>query len=366
MPEAPKKQYDIVQLTSGRTLISTNSEGTMQAIKAEVELSMATKDIVVINDTPVITAAGFDKLNKVAGVSLVMPNRIDVPMHGAQPNPFFITDKDTGAIRFVMAKMSSIGYSPVGNLAVVDQTLLFDLLSYLKMDVLAKVKKFPGFGRVTHRDNLTPDEAKYGYFIPILDRNYGLWVDTRHTEFLKVISDHSQRQRFAERIALGILKRNCLRHHPAIGIMNVQMNQGVCHVPILAWRKDLSVEKIRKIAEDTGAREGVETVRSDVTTTDQLDASEAVVVEAEAIGDTTVETGERQVTEVPKTTGKPPTKREVSEIRIGEMIEGLGPEEWAKFSKKTIRSGRSIEQFTDDETFEFEAVLRTHLQKLGI
>jgi hypothetical protein len=366
MPESSKKIYELVKLTSGKALVSASSDGNIQAIKADVELSMANKDIIDINGNPVITASGFDKLNKVAGVSLVMPQRIDVPGHGVQPNPFFITDPDTGGMQFVMAKMSAVGFSPVGNLAVVDQTLLFSLLSYFKMDCLAKIKKIPGFGKSAHRQNLTPEELKFGYFIPTLDKNYGIWMDTRHMEFMKVQNDHCQRQRFAERIALGILKRNCLRHHPAIGVMNVQLEAGgKCSVPILAWRKDVSLGTLRKIAEDTGTREGVETVKSEVITTEQINVADAAIVTAETAADTNVETGGKETIEVPKTVNEP-SKREKTEIRIGEMISGLGEERWQAFYKSKVVSGRSLDKFSDDELEDFAHQLQQHCRKIGI
>jgi len=380
MPDAPKKQYDLVRLTTGKILVNATPDGAMQAIKADVELSMDAKDIIVINQNPVITASGYDKINKVAGVSIVMPNRIDVPGHGIQANPFFVIDPDTGAIRFVMAKMSAIGFSPVGNLAVVDQTLLFDLLSYLKQDVLSKIKKIPGFGKVTNKNSLSADEIKNGYFIPILSKDYGLWVDTRHGEFMKVISEHTQRQRFAERIALGILKRNCLRHHPAIGIMNVQLEQGSCHIPILAWRKDLSLERMRSIAENTGARDGVETVRSEVIKTDQIDITDAKVCIAEAVSDISEKpTSDGVINDINDDdgiTGKEvkdikepfvsPSKRGEFQIKIGEMIEGLGPERWQEFYNRMVPSGRDVEQFDEEETLAFHKCLQAHCKKLGV
>jgi len=373
MPDLAKRAYQLVGLGSGKTLVSTSPEGAIQAIKGDVELSVFAKDIIEISGNPVITASGFDKINKLAGLSLVMPNKIDVPGYGTQPNPFFITDDATGGVRFVMAKMSSVGYSPVGNLAVVDQTLMFDLLSYFKMDCLAKIKKIAGLGKLAYKDQLTEAEQKCGYFIPVLDKNYGIWMNTAHPEFIRVINDHSQRQRFAERIALGILKRNCLRHHPAIGIMNVQLEKGgTCKIPILAWRKALGMEEIRRISEDKSAREaaGAKTIEETIDT-EALHAEETAVDIAEAVSDS-VKTSTPDVSDSLSSKEEKPIKvdtkllsdREKNEIRISEMREAIGEENWDKFYKATVTSGRTLNEFSDEELDSFAERVRELCQKL--
>jgi hypothetical protein len=360
--------YQPVQLGDNRLLINSTPEGQMVAIKADVPLSIESKDVVVVQGNPVITASGYDKLNKVANVSLAMPKRIEVPGHGLQPNPFFLIDEATGGIKFVMAKMSAVGYSPVGNLCVVDQTLLFDLHSYFKMDCLAKIKKNKSLGRITSKQLLNSEEQQYGYFVPILDANYGIYMDTRNDEFMKIVSDHSQRQRFAERIALGILKRNCLKHHPAIGITNVTMNRGMVGIPVIAWRKDVDMEAVRKVTEAQGERDGVETIEATIRT-DEIVKEDMVMATAETVEseqDGKKETAQTTITPEPEEeTGYEPTPREKHMVRIGEMKEALSKEEWEAFWNKIVVSGRPLEEFSEEELERFVDVLNEHLAKLG-
>lgn len=362
------EQFEPVKLGGGQVLVSHGNDGAITAIKANITLSVENKEVVVIQNNPVITASGYDKINRIASVNLIMPPRIEVPNHGEQPNPFFVIDNETGAIRFVMAKMSGVGYSPVGTLCVVDQTLLFDLQSYLKMDCLAKIRKDRSAGRITGLNMLSEEEREYGYFLPILDKNYGVWLNTRHEEFAKVVSEHQQRQRFAERIALGILKRNCLKHHPAIGVTNVRMQSGVAVVPVLAWHKELPVESARQLVANPASRTSdIETIEK-VAHTDDIAEADMAMATVEA-GEAEMQSGASRNSQMPdtRTVMDPPeiSGRDRILARIDEMKRMMKPSEWTEFWHKLVTSGRELEDFADEELGRFASVLerKLNLQK---
>jgi len=358
------KMYELVKFGSDKTLVSITPEGQITAIQSEVELSIENKDIVVIQGNPVITASGFDKLNRIAGISLLVPQKIDMPGKGPQPNPYFVFDPATGAIRLVIAKMVAIGFSSVGNLVICEQTLIFDLLSYFKMDSIAKIRAVKGCGKIANKLTLN-DKEKNWFFIPVLDENYGICLDPLHPEFINIIKEHTQRQRFAERIAMGILKRNCLRHHPAIGITNVILGEGgKCKIPMLAWRKDLDMEELRKIAEDKSARAGAEVIE-ELQTTEDIKTVDAVVVAQDVMTDASVASGRKEEIEQPKKPNEP-SEREKNEIRISDMREALGPERYQKFYKAMVVSGRKVEEFDDGEIVNYEKKLRDYCRKLGV
>ena len=191
---------ELAEIANSPIMIKRTPDGTMQAIKGIVSLSIQNKELVEIKKSISITASGYDKLNQIAGLSLIMPRHIEVPKYGKQPNPFVLINEETSSIKFVMAKMSGVGYSPIGNLCVVDQTLLFSLDAYFKMDCMAKVKWSKNLGRIANKKMLTEDELKTGLFLPIINEDFGIWLDAKHEDFMKLMSEAQQRQRFAERI----------------------------------------------------------------------------------------------------------------------------------------------------------------------
>jgi len=48
-----------------------------------------------------------------------------------------------------------------------------------------------------------------------------LWINYRHDEVQAIMEEHTQRQRFGDRIAQSIVERNILKDHPAIGVSTV-------------------------------------------------------------------------------------------------------------------------------------------------
>jgi hypothetical protein len=336
--------------------IKRTPDGTLQAVKGSIQLSVDRKELVNIKNTISITATGYDKLNQIAGLSLVMPPRIEVPRYGAQPNPFFVLDDDTGAIQFVMAKMSAVGYSPIGNLCVVDQTLLFDLKAYFKMDAMAKVKYSKSIGRIANKQSLTEEELAHGLFLPILDANFGVWLDGRHPEFMKIMSEAQQRQRFAERIALGILKRNCLRHHPAIATSIVQPQDGVANVTVFGYRHELSEQQMRNIVE--GDRKDAETISETIHTDDIATNDMALTTAESGIGETTVDVDDSGLYD--------PTSRDKLLIRVDEFANMvLDKKEYQSFLREAFSPDCDPRELSDEDLEKFVDRLSEYATALG-
>jgi len=322
--------------------------GDLQAVKGVINLSLARKQLVQIKGTMTITATGYDRLNQVAGLSLVLPKQIQVPGHnGMQTNPFFVINETTGAIKFVMAKMSAVGYSPIGSMCVVDQTLLFDLGAYFKMDAMAKLKYNKGMGKIVNKLTQTKEELAAGIFLPILDENFGIWLDAAHEEFIKLMSEHQQRQRFAERIALGILKRNCLRHHPSIATSVVQPQNGEAAVTVMGYRHELCEERIRELVD--GDRAGVEVIEKEVHT-DTIEASDMTA----SASDAKITEGEDGTPDIRKAELTP---KESIMVRINEIRSFMGEESYLKFYNETVTSGRPLNEFEDDELERYASIL---------
>ena len=346
---------ELAEIANSPIMIKRTPDGTMQAIKGIVSLSIQNKELVEIKKSISITASGYDKLNQIAGLSLIMPRHIEVPKYGKQPNPFVLINEETSSIKFVMAKMSGVGYSPIGNLCVVDQTLLFSLDAYFKMDCMAKVKWSKNLGRIANKKMLTEDELKTGLFLPIINEDFGIWLDAKHEDFMKLMSEAQQRQRFAERIALGIIKRNCLRHHPAIAASIVQPENGVANVTVIGYRHEMTENQMRNIVE--GERDSTVETISEVLHTDDMAEDMATTTKESGVGEqnTEVDDGEYQ-----------PSKRDKLLARADELITGtLDKDEYEEFLKISFKVNYNPQELKDEELEKFVRALGEYTKAVG-
>ena len=183
-----------------------------------------------------ITATGYTHLNKVASISILTPQQLIVDGHPV-PNPMIERDGKTKAITAVNIRKIGIGYSPTGNIVVVDKTLFYNVYTYLIQSIQKKMSmvewKTGESGRRVKTDKPEyPDCAVYGvskekpkkdgswYFLPT-EGELGIWINYESPAIIDCLEEHTQRQRFGDRIAQKIVERNILKDHPAIGISQV-------------------------------------------------------------------------------------------------------------------------------------------------
>ena len=188
-----------------------------------------------------ITAAGYVHLNKIAGISIVTPRTI--VMDGIEKsNPYVERNAKTKAIETVNVRKIGIGYNPAGNVVIIDKSLYFNIYTYLIQNIQAKMKKrewkkvqggkdiktdipiFKNMAEVgTFEDR--PIEAPDAKWIFLVTADpLGIWINYKHEEVQAIMEEHTQRQRFGDRIAQTIVERNILKDHPAIGISTVAAN----------------------------------------------------------------------------------------------------------------------------------------------
>lgn len=183
-----------------------------------------------------ITATGYTHLNKVASISILTPQQLIVDGHPV-PNPMIERDGKTKAITAVNIRKIGIGYSPAGNIVVVDKTLFYNIYTYLIQSIQKKMaavewKTAEGGKRVKTDKPEHPDCAVYGvakekpkkdgswYFLPT-EGELGIWINYESPAIVDCLEEHTQRQRFGDRIAQKIVERNILKDHPAIGASQV-------------------------------------------------------------------------------------------------------------------------------------------------
>ena len=215
----------------------------IEVVRAHMQLSVIRQEIVVTRADDLaagITAPGAERLNTVAGVSIVTTPSVSMPDGSTRPNPWIEADEHGTAIR-VHVRRIGLGYSPLGTLVAQDETLAFDVRSYLFIDLLKKMTKWDGSGRSRKQipvrefgfivDLDAPGDVPKGWKVFPYRQGLGLAIDIQSPQFLSILDTDAQRVKFAERIAQSICRRNALLHHPAIGTRKVELTD--------PWAKDV-------------------------------------------------------------------------------------------------------------------------------
>ncbi len=182
-----------------------------------------------------ITRTGYTHLNKVPSISILSPQQLIVDGRPV-PNPMIERDPKTRVITAVNIRKMGVGYSPAGNLVVVDKTLFYNVYTYFIQSIQKKMGqvewKEVGGKRVKTTNRENPDCACYGiagakptkaglwYFLP-MEGELGIWINYEDPAIIDCLEEHTQRQRFGDRIAQAIVERNILKDHPAIGVSQV-------------------------------------------------------------------------------------------------------------------------------------------------
>lgn len=199
-----------------------------------------------------ISSAGYVQLNKVAGITILTPQQVVVDGKD-RPNPAIERDPETKAITAVNLRKIGLGYSPAGTLVAVDKTLFYNIYTYFIQSVQAKMKRqewndgrptgkkeFPDCAVYGIRDKTPTKSGAWAYFPT--QPPLGLWINYEDQAILDCLEEHTQRQRFGDRIAQTIVDRNILKDHPAIGVARVLAKQGIqgwtATVTVYGYRHD--------------------------------------------------------------------------------------------------------------------------------
>ena len=275
MEKGKKENGEKVVLTAefGKVYVRVHGNQIMRPIKAEMALYEKSNHIYKSQSAQFkdgkeirpakwnITSDGYTHLNKVASISIL--SAPSVVVDGIeQPNPYVERNKRTRAIEAVMVRKIGIGYSPAGNVTAVDKTLFYNVYTYFIQSIQAKMKRTKWEGGKPTDKKLHPDcaitgmkdappeiDGKWAFYqtVPPL----GIWINYADPIILDCLDEHTQRQRFGDRIAQKIVERNILKDHPAIGISQVEhkMVEGkdVAYVTVSGYRHDMIYPDISKI-----------------------------------------------------------------------------------------------------------------------
>jgi len=288
----------------GKLYVTVRGNQIMAPVKGVMTLYERMGHIYKMQDRHIITSAGYVHLNKTASISIVTPQRVIVD-GVAQPNPHIERNPKTKAIEAVNVRKIGIGFSPAGNIVVVDKTLFYNVYTYFIQSIQAKMKKRV-WNEKTKKYNgepLYPDCAVYGIegkkpekktgswaFFPT-EAPLGIWVNYEDQAIIDCLEEHTQRQRFGDRIAQKIVERNILKDHPAIGITQVlpkeSKEQGVwASVTVYGYRNELEPKNISEILNQAESGAAAADFEMQEEVIDTADADEEKAVMKEVAGET--------------------------------------------------------------------------------
>jgi len=257
-----------------------------------------------------LTVSGYRQLNKTAAITTLTPQSIVVGGE-VRNNPYVERAGTTKAITGVAVRKIGIGYAASGSVVVIDKYLFYNPYTYFIQSIQAKMKekwwsgplqdqpKNPNaalYGQVDENPGKFTQDPRPGRWVFFLvEAPLGLWINYDDPAILDCLSEHTQRQRFGDRIAQTIVERNIYKDHPAIGVTQViakdwQAGGKFADVTLYGWRHDLApshLADILKQAESGTGTEGFEMRRSE-------DSEVDLEAERDAMGETVDGEAERE------------------------------------------------------------------------
>ncbi len=268
----------------GKIYVKIRGNQIMRPIQARMVLFEKAGQIYKIKkDNYAITGAGYTHLNKVASINIVTPQKVVID-GVEQPNPHIERNKKTKAIETVNIRKIGIGFSPTGNITVIDKTLFYNIYTYFIQSIQAKMKKVEWEkGRRTDiktypdcaiigiaGDRPKKEDASWAFFETASP--LGIWVNYKDPAIIDCLEEHTQRQRFGDRIAQKIVERNILKDHPAIGVTQVNPvgdpSSLKAYVTVYGYRHDFEPPNIAEILEQ--AERGGETLETKIEVIEEI------------------------------------------------------------------------------------------------
>jgi len=269
----------------------------MRLIKSDMTLYEKMGHFFKMKDDYPISYEGFKHLNKVASINIVTPQKVMIDER-ERLNPHVERNPKTKMIETVTIRKIGIGYSPAGNITVIDKTLFYNLYSYFIESVQAKMKRvkwdkgkptnekqYPDCAEVGTEDKKPSKEGSWVFFETMSP--LGIWINYEDSAIQDCLNEHTQRQRFGDRIAQTIVERNILKDHPAIGISKVQAKDGqqglTATVPVYGYRHEYGIPQINEILAQ--AEKGEEAIEVKAEVIEEVEYEEEAEVMKEVVED---------------------------------------------------------------------------------
>lgn len=266
----------------------------LKPIKANLGLYEEMGQIYKVKKEYAITHSGYLLLNKVASINLVTPQKVMVEER-ERPNPFIERNPKTKLIETVNIRKIGVGFSIVGNVVVVDKTLLYNIYAYFIESVQAKMKKrkwdiknncysdeplYPDCAIIGTADERPKKDGRWAFFETVSP--LGMWMNYENPAIIDCLNEHTQKQRFGDRIAATIVERNILKTHPAIGISKVQPQEGgadgkkKAFVTVYGYRHEFGPMQIDEIMAQAEAGSKTLDIKAEVIEPEKEEESQAL------------------------------------------------------------------------------------------
>lgn len=246
-----QQQGLVTTLGDGQVFVRKTDDGQIKSVKGVMTLSERSGEIAIVGDKTMTTSKGFNKLNQIAGLSIITPEKLTLPEGQIVVNPFPIIDPVSGTISKVWVKKIAIGYSPIGNLVITSATLLYDITMYFLQDLAKKVQYNKDAGRLCMEAMLSEEDKRKGGFYRI-QGDLGVWVDFQHKDVQKAVDTYINKKLFAERNAQSICERLVMSKHPALPYSYVDASgpekQRRAQITVVGYVHEFNKEQLLDIA----------------------------------------------------------------------------------------------------------------------
>jgi hypothetical protein len=201
---------DIAALGDNEVFALRDSKGRIIGTRQAVMLSEADGTLTqpVRNGPFTISAFGYQRLAEGAGAQVI--NAPTVVVDGVeQPNPFCRRDEQGNVIE-VHCRALAFRYGKGGQPVVSDRTAVFDLVTYLKTDMIGKAKYCPQAFRLRPKGQPPTEDGFWCEYN--IDFAVSLYLNAGHEEAVKFLGQTLNRQKKAMEFAQTFAQRNALKH----------------------------------------------------------------------------------------------------------------------------------------------------------
>lgn len=213
-----------------------------------------------------VTMDGLRRMNEVASLQPMRPSEVIVDGK-PRMNPYIEVDPESQMPRVVYARCLAIGRAPGGTLVATDAMIRLDVNIYLMETIQAKMKWEDGDSSGYQRKSgnqaggqATPiglygtrgevpksDHGEQWVFMPLHSvGGIGLWVNIRSPKFGDIMTAHTTRLKFLERLAQTFAERNAIKAHPAIP-HNIVVERETAIVPVTGWTDSFSMDSLNHL-----------------------------------------------------------------------------------------------------------------------
>lgn len=253
-----ENKKELVTLGDGNVFVKRTENGGIKAVSSRLKLEEVKGHLANIKGKVMITAAGYNFLNRIAGLSIITPEKLTLPDGTIAVNPYLVFDKATGFIDKIWVRKIVIGHGPTGNLVATCNTLLYDTRLYFLRDVMGKVKYNKNAGKVCNQNSLSEKEKQQGFFVK-LDGDIGLWLNNEDKDVIEAVNTYIDSKTFADRKAQTICEKNCMKKHPALAFNYVNAtgkeHNLEAYVDVIGYTSDLTRKDLERLSSEENVQE---------------------------------------------------------------------------------------------------------------